>query len=129
MTQIKRLTLSIIRMMPLIFACCVGVIALMSIIPSTKLPNALDFWDKAQHVLAFATLTLTGCIAYPNRRVNVYIGLILFAISIELIQKYFTMTHVGDRFDLLADSVGAILGTIIYLLFNQWIKKIEKRTQ
>jgi len=80
----------------------------------------LDFWDKAQHALAFATLTLTGSIAYPHKKARIYIGLILFAISIELIQKYFTTTHVGDMFDLLADSAGAMLGTVIYALLSQW---------
>lgn len=123
----KQLILSIIRIMPLLFAVCVGVITVMSMIPSTRLPNALDFWDKAQHALAFAILTVTGSIAYPNKRTRTYIGLILFAVGIELIQKYFTTTHVGDVLDLLADGVGGILGIIIYALLRRWIQ--NKTTQ
>jgi len=118
----KQLIISIIRIMPLLFACCIGAITVMSMIPSTQLPNVLDFWDKAQHALAFAILTLTGSIAYPTKRTRIYLGLILFAVGIELIQKYFTTTHVGDARDLLADGLGAILGIIIYILLRRWIQ-------
>ncbi len=113
--------------MPLLFAVCVGVITVMSMIPSTTLPNALDFWDKAQHALAFAVLTVTGSIAYPDKRTRTYIGLLLLAVGIELIQKYFTTTHVGDVLDLLADGVGGMLGIIIYALLRRWIQ--NKTTQ
>jgi len=118
----KQLIFFVVRFMPLIFSCCIVAITVITIIPNTTLPNALIFWDKAQHVLAFAALSLTGSLAFPNNTKIVYIGLILYGIWIEVIQKYLTTTRVGDALDLLANSAGIIIGIIIYLLVRKLIQ-------
>ena len=112
-----------LRVKPLIFACCAVVIAVMAIIPRADLPDALDFWDKAQHVLAFSTLGFTGSLAYPKSTTVVYCGLIVYGAMIELIQKYFTATHSGSMRDLLADCVGLALGFAIYCVINRFTKQ------
>ena len=79
--------LAIKRAMPLIFGCDLILTTVMTLIPSTSIPNAFNFWDKAQHALAFSMLSLTGSLAYPSRAKLVYIGLILYGASIELMQS------------------------------------------
>ncbi len=86
----------------------------MTIIPSAALPKTLIFWDKAQHVLAFATLSLFGSLAYPSKTKLIYASLFVYGISIEIVQKYGTRTHVGDVHDLLADTIGIFAGFVIY---------------
>lgn len=122
----KQLTLLNIRIMPFIFGCCIAAIAVMAMIPSTTLPKALNFWDKAQHILAFTTLSLMGSLAYPRKTKAVYIGLILYGASIEAVQRYFTTTHIGDVSDLLADSLGIVIGIAIYLIIRKFTKLLVR---
>ncbi len=113
-----------LRVKPLIFACCALVITVMAIIPRADLPDALDFWDKAQHVLAFSTLAFTGSLAYPKSTKVVYSGLIVYGAMIELIQKYLTATHLGSMRDLLADCLGLALGFVIYCVIDRFAKQV-----
>ena len=110
---------------PLIFACCAVAIAIMAIMPKADLPDALDFWDKAQHVLAFSTLAFTGSLAYPKLTKVVYSGLIVYGAMIELIQKYLTTTHTGSMRDLLADCLGLALGFFICCVIDRFTKQVS----
>lgn len=112
----KQFVIFTLRIMPIIFGCSVAAIALLTMIPSVKLPNVFDFWDKAQHILGFATLSLIGSLAYPKKTKVIYASLILYGAGIEVVQKYFTKTHVADIYDLFADSLGVVIGIIIYFV-------------
>jgi VanZ family protein len=102
------------RLKIFIFASCVVGFAVLAIIPQSSLPSALDFWDKAQHILAFSVLAFTGCLVFPNQLKLVYGGLFLYGVAIEVAQKYFTSTHSAHASDLLADGLGLALGVCIY---------------
>jgi VanZ family protein len=94
----------------------------MALIPIEDVPNPFNLWDKTQHALAFVVLTITGCLAYPKKTKVVYIGLILYGASIEIMQSTFTTTRVGEISDLLADTVGVGIGFIIYLVVRKTIQ-------
>ncbi|MGZ8984608.1 MAG: VanZ family protein [Methylophilus sp.] len=122
----KQLSLLNIRIMQLLFGCCIAAIAVMAIIPSADIPKIFHFWDKVQHALAFTILSLTGSLAYPRNTKAVLIGLILYGASIEVIQKYFTSTHISDVSDLLADSLGIMIGIAIYLIIRKFTKLLVR---
>lgn len=100
--------------------------AALAIIPQSSLPSALNFWDKAQHILAFALLAFTGYLAFPNRLKMLCGGLFLYGVAIEIAQKYFTATHSAHASDLLADGLGLALGVGIYWIVG-WIKRLKNR--
>lgn len=95
----------------------------MAFIPSTEIPDAFNLWDKAQHALAFALLTITGNLAYPKLIKAVYVGLIVYGAAIEVFQSTLTSTRFGEVSDLLADSVGVAIGLAVYFAARKVIKK------
>ena len=70
----------------------------------------LNFWDKAQHALAFGGLTLLGLLAWPQRpdRWRLLVGLVIYGGGIEWAQHLTGWRH-GDWVDWAADSAGVAL--------------------
>lgn len=107
----------------LLFTCCIIFTLVMAFIPNSEIPDAFNLWDKAQHALAFAVLTITGSLAYPKLTKAVYVGLIVYGAAIEVFQSTLTTTRFGEVSDLLADSVGVAIGFAAYLVMRKVIKK------
>jgi hypothetical protein len=80
-------------------------IAIFSLLPLPYLPQAFDWWDKAQHALAFLAVSILGLWAYPSNPARVSLGLLLFGLGIELAQAA-TGWRFGDWQDWLADAIG-----------------------
>lgn len=118
-----------LRYMPQFFFIGVAIVTILSLIPSTSVPPAFQFWDKAQHSLAFAVLTIMGCFAYPQKIKHVFIGLLIHGVAIEIMQGTLTKTRFGDVFDWLADGIGILFGVSMYLVIkkNKWssIKQVQ----
>ena len=87
---------------------------ILSLIPSTSVPQAIQFWDKAQHALGYVALSVTGCLAFPQRLMPVFIGLLAHGATIEIMQGTLTTTRFGDVFDWLADGIGILAGIGLY---------------
>ena len=88
----------------------------LSLMPTERLPPALNFWDKAQHALGFAGLTLLGLPAFPCQARQLLLGLVLYGAGIEVAQ-HLTGWRYGDPADWLADCLGIGLG---WLLWRAW---------
>ena len=67
----------------------------------------LNFWDKAQHTLAFGTLALLGCWGWAQRaqRRRLFAALLLYGAAIEVAQHLTGWRH-GDWADWAADAAG-----------------------
>lgn len=104
------------RLMPHIFWLGFIMTIIFTMMPSQHIPDSVIFWDKAQHALAFFMLMFTGAIAYAKRLAWIAIFLLLYGASIEIMQQYFTTSRNGDILDIVADTVGVILGLIIYAI-------------
>ena len=84
----------------------------LCVIPTVYLPSGLfDWWDKAQHVLAFFCLSGLGILGYPKSITKVSLGLVMYGGLIEIIQSL-TGWRSGDLADWLADDIGILLGSI-----------------
>lgn len=91
-------------------------VTILALLPIDNLPAALfNWWDKAQHAVAFAVLCSLGLAAYPKRAPALVIGLTLMGGCIELIQAA-TGWRYGEWFDWLADAVGIALGLLLWRL-------------
>jgi VanZ family protein len=79
-------------------------------------PPELDTgWDKSNHSLAFSTLAVMGCLAFPDARRRYAIlasGLLAFGVFIELVQTQIP-SRSADVLDVLADGVGIGAGLLI----------------
>ncbi|WP_153062378.1 VanZ family protein [Candidatus Methylomirabilis limnetica] len=113
-----RQTIKILRYMPLLFCICLALVSLLALIPSTSIPKAFQFWDKAQHALAYSILSIMGCFAFPQRLRPVFFGLITHGVIIEVMQGALTSTRFGDPLDLLADGIGVLIGVIVYAFLS-----------
>jgi VanZ family protein len=84
----------------------------MALMPIEHLQlSVLNWWDKAQHALAF--LVLTGCalLLWPNAALRVVVGMLAYGAGLQVAQW-----AVGWRFaewaDVAADAVGVGLAWV-----------------
>jgi VanZ family protein len=103
-----------LRCMPLAFYAGLVVTTLVCLMPSTSVPTAFQFWDKAQHAFGFAMLGVTGAFTFPNRLQGLCVGLIVYGVAIEVMQSTLTTTRTGDAMDCLADTLGVFIGLAVY---------------
>jgi VanZ family protein len=106
----------------LLFWALVATTLVLTLMPAEEIPNALIFWDKLQHALCFATLTLVGLFGYMQQPKQVCIGLCFYGALIELMQAYLTTTRHGDWFDWLADTIGIVVGLGLFLIIRRYVR-------
>lgn len=87
--------------------------------PHKDIPDQLATWnDKLLHVLIFAPFTLLWALAgFPL--VRVLIAGVLFGALIEVLQYILPINRSADWIDLLADSIGAVVGIGLARLIPQ----------
>jgi VanZ family protein len=104
------------------FWLCFLAVNTLALSPAPYLPplEIFDWWDKAQHAIAFGTLAVLAVLAYPGVS-KVRIGLLLIAhgVLVEVLQ-YFTGYRFGDWQDALADGVGVLVGLVLSRLIVFW---------
>ena len=100
------------------WGCC-AVITTLALLPAQDLsPLLFNWWDKAQHALAFAVLTTLGLLAYPHRpALAVGGGLLALGGAIEIAQLLSGWRQ-GDWQDGLADGVGILCILLIHRLLQ-----------
>ncbi|MEO8806272.1 MAG: VanZ family protein [Burkholderiaceae bacterium] len=89
-------------------------------------PDGIDTgWDKLNHALAFAVLTVMATFALPHSRWRFWLlvsGLLCFGGAIEIAQS-FTPTRNAEWADLLADAVGMAAGMFATMLFTRIVMR------
>ena len=95
------------RQLPWLFWGCALAILVLALLPPA-MPMPSTGWDKANHALAFGTLAVLGCLAWPQRRWTVLAALVGYGVLIELLQAL-TPYRDADALDVLADSIGLAL--------------------
>jgi len=113
---LPRTLLSCARYLPHLFFLALVLFTILALIPAPSVPQAIQFWDKAQHTLAFAVLAVIGCCAFPSRVKLVAVGLLVHGALIEVLQSTLTTTRFGDIFDWFSDAIGILVGGSFFLL-------------
>ena len=99
-------------------------IAIMSLTESTHMPS-VSLNDKLLHGAMYALLAVTW--ALPLRKLSTFnfhlstyiiCGVTAYGALMEILQRFCTLTRSGEMADLLADFLGAFVGTMIVLLFD-----------
>jgi VanZ family protein len=88
-----------------LFRLLIASVGILSVLPTEAVPPAFLFWDKAQHALGFALLTLLGLLAYGRRSRGLLLGILGYGALIEFVQHFLPWRH-GDLLDFLADALG-----------------------
>jgi VanZ family protein len=102
------------------FWLCAVAVGGLSLTPVEHLPAQIfDIWDKLQHAGGFAVLALLGARGFPGRSLHLLVGLVLYGAAIELAQSA-TGWRFGDVWDLLADSVGVVVGLWLSHRVHRW---------
>ncbi|OGA36400.1 MAG: hypothetical protein A3F75_03380 [Betaproteobacteria bacterium RIFCSPLOWO2_12_FULL_64_23] len=92
----------------LLFWGCAMAVLVLSLMPIVPHPPTTG-WDKGDHFLTFAVLTILGCRAFPAHIAAVLAGLLVYGGLIEVLQS-FTPYRLAEWGDLVADSLGIIVG-------------------
>jgi VanZ family protein len=90
------------------------VLALMPVVP--HMPST--GWDKSNHMLAFAVLTVLGYRGYPGRMALLLLYLLAYGGLIEVLQS-FTPGRSAEWVDLLADALGLLMGAGLVRLLRR----------
>ncbi|NVJ66998.1 MAG: VanZ family protein [Gammaproteobacteria bacterium] len=95
----------------LFLIACLAVF-IVSLLPGKVLPSSL-IWDKAGHFIAYCGLAGI-CRFASNKRADwqLIMAVIVFSFAIELLQQLIP-NRSFEWYDLLANSLGALSGTII----------------
>ena len=111
------------RFLKVLFWMSFVVINILALSPAPYIPplEIFNWWDKAQHAIAFATLAVLAVLAYPeSSKRRIALLLIVQGVLIEVLQ-YFSGYRYGDWQDALADGVGVLLG----LSLAAWLMRFE----
>ena len=116
-------------MKKLAFWICFIAINALALSPAPYLPplEIFNWWDKAQHAIAFGTLAVLAALAYPEAsRLRIALLLIGQGVLIELLQ-YYGGYRFGDWQDAVADGVGVLLGMwgVAWLMRVEWFKRMS----
>lgn len=104
----------LLRLPPLLlrglFVTALVTIFILAMIPLPEAFSVFSFQDKLEHCASFVVLMLMGWAGGPRHARPIAIGLVLYGLLIEVCQDQFTLNRVGDPWDLLADTVGVLIG-------------------
>ena len=111
-------------------------ILILMVIPGNMLPKEektfIPNLDKLIHATLFGSFVFLWSIYYATRKeknnhsdsrfVLILIIACLYGVATELMQKYLIPNRDYDLFDIMADSIGAVLGFLIVLLTVKWFR-------
>jgi len=111
-------------------------ILILMAIPGNMLPREettfIPNLDKLVHATLFGSFVFLWSIYYATRKeknnnsysrfVLILIIACLYGVATELMQKYLIPNRDYDIFDILADSIGAVLGFLFVLLTVKWFR-------
>ena len=96
------------------------VMAILSLLPSEQMPQIFNFWDKAQHAIAFFAISVVGFSTFPSAIFRVSSGLLVYGVGIELAQAA-TGWRSGDWQDWMADVLGVGAAHLVWF-FTMFLK-------
>src|SRR5436305_13094916 len=111
-------------------------ILILMAIPGNMLPKEektfIPNLDKLVHATLFGSFVFLWSIYYatrkeknnhsPSRYVLILIIACLYGVATVLMQKYLIINRDYDIYDILADSIGAVLGFLFVLVSVKWFR-------
>lgn len=108
----------------MVIAAAILIVCLM---PGNKLPDLKNISDKTEHMVAFAMLSFWfGSILVRRDLVWLALALVAFGGLIELAQGVMRLGRHGDVHDLIADTIGVVIGITLALTpLGRWARWVE----
>ncbi len=100
--------------MPAIFWLLIAIVSVLMLIELKPSTSNIPYIDKFEHAFVFIALTITGCLAYAQKKSWVYTGLIGLGALYEVLQGMLTTTRQASVYDWVADLCGIIIAMMIY---------------
>ena len=123
-----RRTLHFYQLWLVIGALLASAILILCLIPPSNKISSIEGLDKVEHALAF--LALTAWFAALIERPGYWalsIMLLGLGVGIEIAQYLMALGRSAEIFDVIADTVGIILGVILSLSIHEsWLQRIER---
>jgi VanZ family protein len=95
-------------------AVLVALAVIVCLVPSHDLPEQLELSDKVSHLIGHGALALYFTGIVPRRSWwKIFVFLLVLGIAIEFAQYYMHAGREGDPRDVVANSVGALLGLVL----------------
>lgn len=99
-----------------------GVIEYLALTPQ-HIEMIEGFWDKQNHFIAFFVLTILLGLAYSQLTAIKKFGLlVLMGFQIEIMQ-YFIPGRFFSLLDIVADSVGIVIGIVVWRIVNVMMER------
>jgi len=95
---------------------------ILAMLPQDKVPELTPFGDKSNHFLAFAVLTILLLHAYHIRYRFTFAWMLFYGIFIE-ISQLFTVNRCSELLDVLADTIGIVIGIVLYKIIEKFYPK------
>jgi VanZ family protein len=97
-----------------------------SLLPSTAIPQVY-FWDKAQHLVAYAALAFAFAGALGQaRRKAIFVGLLALGAGLEAAQGLMGAGRLAEGWDLAANALGVVAGLgLAALVPGGWCRRLE----
>ncbi|HET9864935.1 MAG TPA: VanZ family protein [Steroidobacteraceae bacterium] len=103
------------------------------LMPTDRLPVAFELNDKLSHLAGYGVLAVYFAGLMPPRRWwKIFVLLLLLGAVIEVAQHYMQLGRQGDPRDVIANSLGVLLGLLAGWLglarWPEWVAAIFRRT-
>jgi VanZ family protein len=115
----QRFLSSIMRFMHAIFWLLVAIVSVLMLIELKPSTSSIPNIDKLEHAIVFIALTITGCLAYAQKKPWVIAGLIALGALYEVLQALLTVTRQASVYDWLADVVGILIAIGVMALLKK----------
>ena len=115
--MVKKLLLPV----AIIYTIALMIVSLINLKGVPSLGSSFD--DKIYHLLAYVIFAFLWVTYFkPSQKKHmlliIFIGTILFGVVLELVQHQVNQNRTYDSYDLMANCLGVILGTLIALRIN-----------
>lgn len=116
-----------LKIISVVYTLCITFLLLF---PATHVPKIdVPSFDKLGHIIVFTILVvLWGLFAFANDKETrakiwwVVIGAFIYGIIIEALQGLFFESRTADGWDVLANSVGILLGWLIFQKIKNYLR-------
>jgi VanZ family protein len=107
-----------------LYAVAALVLLYMTLAPGKDVPGVGILWDKAEHAIAWAVLTLLGLLLSTKRRWAIPAFAFVFGAVIEVLQAVMPFGRDGDIRDLMADTVGIAVAYFLWRVARHlgWVR-------
>jgi VanZ family protein len=96
--------------------------AFVCLAPMPDMPVTFDWGDKTFHMVGHGALALYFTGLMPrNQWWKIFVSLLVFGVGIEFAQHFMALGRQGDPRDVLANSIGDLLGLLVGRLgLSRW---------